>query len=640
MSWKKVKLREFLKQYRYEHTIQNDRLYKQVTISKHDGVKYRGEKLGKEIGRKRQFIVNLNEYENTLMFVRQGVDEGAIGIAPKEVDGCIATENMPMFSIEHIDVDFLRLLLKSPIFRSEIAKIPTTGSAQKSIHERQLLDIELCIPTDIKEQKQIVKQLQSTFSQIDSLSSEQTYQLNLIKKLRKQILKDAMQGKLVPQNLDDEPASELLMKIKAEKAKSNKKEKTLPEIKSEEIPFEIPKSWVWCRLGEICSKIGSGSTPKGSNYSKLGFPFFRSQNVYNNGLVYDDITFISEEVQKQMKGTIVLPNDILLNITGGSMGRCAIVPMDFKEGNVSQHVCIIRPIKIANKFLHNYILSPTFQTYIFSSTTGAGREGLPKYNLELFLIPLPSLPEQHRIVAKIDKLMALCDELEASVKINKEYTQLLYQTALKEALQPKENVKIYSDAEKAILAGHIISITSGKDFGRVKLQKLLHLTEYHCKIDVGSNYVRKAAGPHDENLINTVESMLQRYNFYNIRKEINHNHSIVKYTPLSEATQLDNLFRDNFTKEEKRIDGFLSKFKNSTWEQCEIVSTLYAVWNNRLIKKQEITDELIKKDFLAWSKEKAKYKTRLDNALDWMKEKEIIPNGWGKYIDIENVLSS
>jgi type I restriction enzyme S subunit len=249
----------------------------------------------------------------------------------------------------------------------------------------------------------------------------------------------------VPQNPDDETASELLKKIKAEKAKADKKEKPLPEIKAVEIPFKIPKNWEWCRLGEICLKIGSGSTPKGSNYSKSGFPFFRSQNVYNNGLVYDDITFISGEVQKQMKGTVVLPNDILLNITGGSMGRCAIVPMDFKEGNVSQHVCIIRPIKIANKFLHNCILSPTFQTFIFHSTTGAGREGLPKYNLEQFLFPLPPLSEQHRIVTKIDELMTLCDELETSVKNNQEYTQLLYQTALKEALQPKENVKICTE---------------------------------------------------------------------------------------------------------------------------------------------------------------------------------------------------
>ena len=224
-------------------------------------------------------------------------------------------------------------------------------------------------------------------------------------------------------------------KIKEEKSKSGKKEKPLPPIKPEEIPFKIPKDWVWCRLGEICSKIGSGSTPKGSNYSKEGFPFFRSQNIYDNGLIFEDITFISDEVQKQMFGTVVYANDILLNITGGSLGRCALVPNDFNEGNVSQHVCIIRPISTENKYLHYLILSPFFQFFIFNSTTGAGREGLPKCNLEQFPIPLPPLSEQQRIVAKLEQLMAYCDQLETSIKESKQQNEKLLQQVLREALR-------------------------------------------------------------------------------------------------------------------------------------------------------------------------------------------------------------
>ncbi|THC57267.1 restriction endonuclease subunit S, partial [Bacteroides fragilis] len=77
---------------------------------------------------------------------------------------------------------------------------------------------------------------------------------------------------------------------------------------------------MWTTIEEICSKIGSGSTPRGSNYSANGIPFFRSQNVYNDRLVYDDIKYISEEVHQKMKGTEVLANDLLLNITGGSLG--------------------------------------------------------------------------------------------------------------------------------------------------------------------------------------------------------------------------------------------------------------------------------------------------------------------------------
>ena len=153
------------------------------------------------------------------------------------------------------------------------------------------------------------------------------------------------------------------------------------------MPFEVPKGWMWTTLEEITSKIGSGSTPKGSNYSEGGIPFFRSQNVYNEGLVYEDIKFISDATHQLMIGTEVHSKDLLLNITGGSLGRCAIVPADFQIGNVSQHVCIIRSILVLSSYVHTFILSPFFKKTM--NITGSGREGLPKYNLEKMFLPTP-----------------------------------------------------------------------------------------------------------------------------------------------------------------------------------------------------------------------------------------------------------
>jgi type I restriction enzyme S subunit len=144
------------------------------------------------------------------------------------------------------------------------------------------------------------------------------------KKLRQKILDLAIRGKLVPQDPNDEPASVLLERIKAEKERlikegkikrSKKTAKTSDTPHYENVPFEIPENWVWTDIENICSKIGSGSTPRGSNYSSKGIPFFRSQNIYNNGLVYEDIKFISEDIHQTMIGTEVLPNDLLLNIT-------------------------------------------------------------------------------------------------------------------------------------------------------------------------------------------------------------------------------------------------------------------------------------------------------------------------------------
>lgn len=198
-------------------------------------------------------------------------------------------------------------------------------------------------------------------------------------------------------------------------------------------------------MGEITSKIGSGSTPLGGNYSKSGFPFFRSQNITNDGLDYGDIKYISNEVQKQMKGTVVYANDILLNITGGSMGRCALVPNDFEQGNVSQHVCIIRPIQLNYYFLHFLMLSPVIQKMIFASTTGAGREGLPKYNLEQFVCPIPPVEEQNRIVEKVNELMKMCSELEKEITHSKLEADYLLNAILRETFQQKP--KEYSQNE-------------------------------------------------------------------------------------------------------------------------------------------------------------------------------------------------
>ena len=235
------------------------------------------------------------------------------------------------------------------------------------------------------------------------------------KLLKQKILDLAIRGKLVLQDPNDEPASELLKRIRAEKekliaeGKIKRSKKTGDKPHYENVPFEIPENWEWATLELVCSKIGSGSTPRGSNYATSGIPFFRSQNVYDDGLVYDDIKFISEEIHQQMKSTEVQPNDILLNITGGSLGRCAVVPSDFERGNVSQHVCILRPILLETQYLHCFILSGYFSQTM--KVTGSGREGLPKYNLGKMVIPIPPLNEQTHIVAEINRWFSLISDL-------------------------------------------------------------------------------------------------------------------------------------------------------------------------------------------------------------------------------------
>ena len=129
----------------------------------------------------------------------------------------------------------------------------------------------------------------------------------------------------------------------------------------------------------------------------------------------NDVAYIDSTIHERMSGTTVESSDLLLNITGGSIGRCCLIPEDLGEANISQHVAIIRTaIDGPQRFLHWLVLSPYFQAFVFDEQTGAGRGGLPKYKMDRIPVALPPLAEQHRIVAKVEKLLALCDRLEAA----------------------------------------------------------------------------------------------------------------------------------------------------------------------------------------------------------------------------------
>lgn len=319
------------------------------------------------------------------------------------------------------------------------------GAANVSLSVKAISNIEIPIPP-VERQEEILNKIDSISNEHRDLLNESDIQKNLYNQLCQAVLREAIEGKLTAEWRERNPrmireescASKLLEKIQAEKDNLIKegrmhKGNPLSPITDDEKPFVLPGGWAWCRLGEICSKIGSGSTPSGSNYSTKGMPFFRSQNIYNEGLVYDDIKFISPEVHEKMSGTVVIANDLLLNITGGSLGRCALVPANLNEGNVSQHVCIIRPILVSSAFMHKVILSPLFQNMVFASTTGAGREGLPKYNLEQFVVPIPPLAEQQAISELVDSLMDMIDELERQVDERKARAETLTRSVLRDA---------------------------------------------------------------------------------------------------------------------------------------------------------------------------------------------------------------
>lgn len=239
--------------------------------------------------------------------------------------------------------------------------------------------------------------------------------------IRKKILDLALRGKLTKQLPEDGTGQQLFQHIQERKAvlaeagKTKKQEPLLP-LSEEDIPFEIPDNWQWVRLGDITAKITSGSTPTGGKksdaYVDKGFCFFREQNIYNDGIHSEGMVYITEQLLNTRENSTVIAKDILLNITGGSIGRCAIVPDDFSKGSVNQHILIIRMVEEETRFFtHQVLCSPYAQNHIKSKAVG-DKDGFSGGRCKYMPVPLPPLPVQKRIVSIIHSAFSVLDTID------------------------------------------------------------------------------------------------------------------------------------------------------------------------------------------------------------------------------------
>jgi type I restriction enzyme S subunit len=244
---------------------------------------------------------------------------------------------------------------------------------------------------------------------------------NGIKKLRELILELAVRGKLVPQDPSDEPASELLKRIAEEKGRlvaegKIKKPKPLEDIAEEEWPFLLPAGWEWSRLGDVSEYIQRGKGP--AYVDQSDFRVVSQKCVRWTGLDLQPARFIApESLVKYESIRFLRSGDILWNSTGtGTIGRACVVE-HFSEDEqlvADSHVTVVRPTGLLPVFLWRWIQSPSVQSELEGNASGTTNQiELNTSTVIAHLTPIPPLAEQHRIVAKVDELMALCDRLEA-----------------------------------------------------------------------------------------------------------------------------------------------------------------------------------------------------------------------------------
>ena len=255
--------------------------------------------------------------------------------------------------------------------------------------------------------------------------------------------------------------------------------------------------WKKVKLGDCCSKIGSGSTPKGGAtvYVDSGISLIRSQNIYNLMFDYNGLTHITDDAANKLRGVTIYKDDILINITGDSVARTCIVPNDVLPARVNQHVAIIRVNdKIINShYLNYYLASPKMQAHMLSLAVGKGasRNAMTKHMIENFEVPCPPLKSQHRIATILSPYDSLIENYQKQIKLLEEAAQRLYKEWFIDHRFPgHENTKIVDGAPEGWekkKVGEIANISAGGDKPEVVTEKETTC----CKVPIYSNGTSK-----------------------------------------------------------------------------------------------------------------------------------------------------
>ncbi|MDR9404082.1 MAG: restriction endonuclease subunit S [Halothece sp. Uz-M2-17] len=403
-----------------------------------------------------------NIFQKTLIIGRVGYYCGSVHITP---NSAWITDNafITYFPDNHIDMNFLYWLLKVIDLQQN-----NSATAQPVISGRKIYPIPIALPP-LKEQQRIVKKVdelmelcdraqasknnrnelqqqlrRSAIHALETAETEEDFKKSWhfvrdnwrnfsqrtedIDSLRQQVLILAFKGKLTTQELSDRSVFKELEKLEVDIQKTiTKKRKQNKAINNDDIPYQLPNSWTWIRLSQITELITKGSSPKwqGVNYVEddSGVLFITSENVRNFYIDISSPKFVEQKFNEIQPRSILKKNDLLINIVGASIGRTALFDLDVVT-NINQAVCLIRFFDSIPIIDHRYALyffnSLICVNFMFENQVDSARANLSMGNISNFLIPLPPLEEQKRIVSKVDELMKSCDRVEESLSKKEE----------------------------------------------------------------------------------------------------------------------------------------------------------------------------------------------------------------------------
>lgn len=439
IAWKKVKIGDFLfeREGRYRPDAKEIEGLKRI-----DKIDFSG-----------NFHVANKTSKTDMILVKPGdlvisginVAKGALGVYNGEED-VTATIHYSSYTFDEdrISVEYFKRFLKSPLF-IQLLKEQVKGGIKTEIKPKHLLPLEILLPSKT-EQLAILNRFLKIEDEDVELKSELTHQQTLLQKLRQQILQEAIEGKLTAdwraQHPDIEPASELLKRIATEKeqlvkAKKIKAQKPLPPISDEEKPFELPQGWEWCRLDQVIYE----SPRNGYSPRTVDFPT-NTKNLKlgattTGKFIASEIKYVDEEIPRE-SFLWIKARDILIQ-RGNSMDFVGVSAIYYGEENSFIYPDLMMKLKpvisMSEVYLHYVLMSSYCREYFRKNATGA-QKSMPKINQSTVsgaLVPFCSEAEQQAIVTKVEKLLTLCDQLEAQINQSQGHAEQLMQAVLKEA---------------------------------------------------------------------------------------------------------------------------------------------------------------------------------------------------------------
>ena len=330
---------------------------------------------------------------------------------------------------------YIKLFIDSPSFRQQLDGVKTETINQIT---QDMLKNQLCPLPPVNEQIRIVEMFYRLLPYIERYGKAEehltTLNTTFPEALKKSILQEAVQGKLVPQNPDDEPASVLLERIRYEKQelikqgkiKKNKNESVIitrdkipyeiidgkERCIADEVPFELPDSWCWCRLGTITTVLGGKRIPAGRKLSleKTDHIYIRVSDMKDSGVSMDNLQYVPDDIYPSISRYIINKEDIYITVAG-TIGKVGKIPPELDGANLTENADRLVFSIINQDWLIMCLQSSVIQSQIADATTKVGQPKLAIARIQNLFIPLPPLAEQRRIVAKIEELMQYCDKL-------------------------------------------------------------------------------------------------------------------------------------------------------------------------------------------------------------------------------------